>query len=752
MRKSLLFLAAILIFCQTVLLAESHFVRHHIPDYSDINSIYSPRDDGSRNEARLIEYITKFCSDRNIDCKTDKIIGESYCTLSSNVIVTIGNPKSRDNIIYITPLNSIITDSNTYDNSISIHIMLELIEHAAKNIPDGKQITFLFAGASGYEDQPNYGINHFISKTAGDLSETRDFSSSFITIIDILSTGTTVYLKGENGSNICEIASKIYSHSHNPNIELEANKRSKLKNNRKKSQDYTAAFGDQTTSIVIFTNRDNIGFNNFVFSSEYQSSLDDFFTSWHDQLSDKTFQFQHSDNHIFFNMFGKNIIIPENILLLFLCICVFILLAARLILPNIRRMSLPMTVVVTLRFLPLLPIYYLVSFVPYLISLGIGSIFGNHNAYMNIYFIYLLVVFFISSQIFFLIRDHYPKFYMMKHSYMFITAAIIYSFINMFVFGAIDVMLIFIYLWAVFMITCSNFTGHNYIMKFVFYILSSLLYILFVAFRLPIYIHGLSERMVHDFSHIWIQNGVLTLSTFPFLLIYMRLDSLVQNHIHFFSRRNIYRLTFLLITVSYIIIIFAVANVVRLDNNMTTVTLFTDVTNEESSVSIDSTGKLGKVFITDNTGNTAADITSQHWTTEIAFQSVPYRINVNTNPTGTFTTYTIDFTFDRPVKFSSLTLIMPKGYYPFESNYSWLQTEMRAAAESSDKDCYTFRLPRNLHYLSEDNSVTFSVLSGITFDAGLTFEFYDAPDFAINFPNENIKVKKKFIWEDSIKF
>ena len=95
---------------------------------------------------------------------------------------------------------------------------------------------------------------------------------------------------------------------------------------------------------------------------------------------------------------------------------------------------------------------------------------------------------------------------------------------------------------------------------------------------------------------------------------------------------------------------------------------------------------------------------------------------------------------------------MPKGYYPFESNYSWLQTEMRAAAESSDKDCYTFRLPRNLHYLSEDNSVTFSVLSGITFDAGLTFEFYDAPDFAINFPNENIKVKKKFIWEDSIKF
>ena len=78
---------------------------------------------------------------------------------------------------------------------------------------------------------------------------------------------------------------------------------------------------------------------------------------------------------------------------------------------------------------------------------------------------------------------------------------------------------------------------------------------------------------------------------------------------------------------------------------------------------------------------------------------------------------------------------------------------MRAtAAESSDKDCYTFRLPRNLHYLSEDNSITFSVLSGITFNAGLTFEFYDAPDFAINFLNENIKVKKKFIWEDNIKF
>ena len=421
-------------------------------------------------------------------------------------------------------------------------------------------------------------------------------------------------------------------------------------------------------------------------------------------------------------------------------------------LPNIRRMSLPMTVVVTLRFLPLLPIYYLVSFVPYLISLGIGSIFGNNNAYMNIYFIYLLVVFFISSQIFFLIRDHYPKFYMMKHSYMFITAAIIYSFINMFIFGAIDVMLMFIYLWTILMITCSNFTGHNYILKFTFYILSSLVYIIFTAFSLPIYIHGLSEKMLHDFSHIWIQNGVLTLSTFPFLLMYMRLDSLVQNHIHFFSRRNIYRLTLLLITVSYIIIIFAVANVVRLDSSMTTVTLFTDVTNEESSVSIDSTGKLGKVFITDNTGNTAADITSQHWTTEIAFQSVPYRINVTSNPTGTFTTWTLSFSFDRPVKFSSLTLIMPKGYYPFESNYSWLQTEMRAAAESSDKDCYTFRLPRNLHYLSEDNSVTFSTLSGITFDAGLTFEFYDAPDFAINFPNENMKVKKKFIWEDSIKF
>ena len=255
------------------MIAETHSEKHRIPDYSDINSLYSPRDDGSRNEARLIEYITKFCSDRNIDCKTDKIIGESYCTLSSNVTVTLGNAKSRDNIIYITPLNSIITDTNTYDNSISIHILLELIEQTSKNVPIDKKVIFLFAGASGYAEQPYYGLKHFINGTSGVSTENIDFSSSFITIIDILSTGTTVYLKGDGGSYICETANQIYSSIHNKNIELDIN-RSKSKKTGKSSQDYTAAFGDQTTSIVLFTNRNNVGFNDFLFSSEYQTSLD----------------------------------------------------------------------------------------------------------------------------------------------------------------------------------------------------------------------------------------------------------------------------------------------------------------------------------------------------------------------------------------------------------------------------------------------------------------------------------------------
>ena len=753
MQKLSLWTIVILIFCQTMLNAQTIRQIRHIPDYSDINSIYSPRDDGSRNESRLIDYITKFCSDRSIDCRTDRIIGEDYCSLSSNVIVTLGNTKSRDNIIYITPLDSIISETNTYDNSISIHIMLKLIEQTANNVPTDKHVTFLFAGASGYTDQPYYGLNHFINRTAGDFSDNRDFSSSFITIIDILSTGTTVYLKGDGGSYICETASQIYSSIHRSSdiVELDVNRR-QSSNISKNSLDYTSAFGDLTTSIVLFTNRDNAGFNDFVFSAEYQSSLDEFFISWHDKLAERTFQFQHSDNYIFLRLFGKNVIIPENILLLFLCICVFILITVRLLLPNIRRMSLSMSVVIALRFLPLLPAYYIVSFIPYIISLAVGSIFSNTTAYLNIYFIYLLVVFFVSAQIFFLIRDRYPKLYMLKHSYIFTSASIIYSFINMFIFGSIDVMLMFIYLWAIFMITCSNFTGRNYIVKFIFYILSAAVYISFTAFSLPHYLHSLSDRMAYEFSHIWIQNAVLVISTFPFMLIYMRLDSFAHNHIHFFSRRGLYRLILLILSVSYIIIIFAAANVARQDNSLTTVTLFTDVPNEDSVVSIDSIGKLGKVFITDPTGNTSADITSQHWTKDIAFQRAPYQINVTTTPSGTFTVYTIDFTFDRPVKFSSMTLIMPKGYYPFDSSYTLLHTEMHNSAESADQDCWSLRLPRNLHYQSADNAVTFSVLSGVAFDATLTFEFYDAPDFAIDFPNEDIKVRKKFIWEDSIKF
>jgi len=145
-----------------------------IDDYSVIQRLYFPVDEGVENEDKLINYLEKYLKSNNVAYSILGISDSDYASKSKNIEITFKSKiKTDEEIIIVCSLDSPIIKQEYYDNSISIQIALKLIK-LFKDKANSKNITFLFTGANEKEIHNEFwGLKKY-------FNDKEDFSKSFV--------------------------------------------------------------------------------------------------------------------------------------------------------------------------------------------------------------------------------------------------------------------------------------------------------------------------------------------------------------------------------------------------------------------------------------------------------------------------------------------------------------------------------------------------------------------------------------------
>ena len=165
----------------------------YLGTYDLIKEFYFPRDEGTINEEKLIEYIENFCKEHDLFLTKTKINDEdNIITNSYNLEITIKGTNKGKNII-IAHLNSQIINHQYIDNSLSILIILELIKKC-KNLRLEKDLVFLISGSNKNEKKQYNGINYFIKNN--------NLDHSLVTAIDLLSNKSRIKFSGNKKKKV----------------------------------------------------------------------------------------------------------------------------------------------------------------------------------------------------------------------------------------------------------------------------------------------------------------------------------------------------------------------------------------------------------------------------------------------------------------------------------------------------------------------------------------------------------------------
>ncbi len=734
------------IVCLVVLTQSAFSLGPDIPDAKLLNSLFFPRDEGSINEKKLISFIQEFAVGRGLRCTVDDINDTEYTTVSKNVIVDLGNAQSQDNIIFVCPLNSIIVRDQDFDNSLSLNIMLALIDRLAQQKSD-KHFFFVFAGAIGYDSQPHYGIMSFINRF-NELYPNKTLHNAIVTILDLLSTTDAVRLtNNQSGFLISEPIIKLFLDNPSPLITIDQkNRRSLFSENQ--TIDYSQSFSSENINVVTFTNRTNSYFESDL-SPNYQTELADYFESFIHHLSDLTFPIEQNNNYILLNIFGKYHLIAENILVMILLILIFILIASRIFIPNFRRTKIIFISKVLFQFTLVLIAYYMLSFIPYLLSRLVGLVYNNANIYQTSLMIYSLTIFLFSSFTFFLVRQLFSFRLLIYHSYLYIYVAISFLFVNVLIFSIFDIMLSFIFIWAIILLILSSITARHYIVKFVFYIVSAIPLICFYIFILPAGSILSDANTYKFFNTVFFKNAIITLSTFPYLVVYLRMDHIIHTKTEFFKQKGVYTVLCIGVLVSYSILMFSIGTAMQYISSDVYIDILSDTAEGTTTLTVTGKAKTGEIFVDD--GTSYYNIASTKSTSiNVAPLPRPYTITTKSSINNNFENFHINITGTQKIKYINSYIVVKKGFYPFNSKIHLTKVGKADGfdIDTSANDIYHFILPRNV---GDSTDIDFTMIYGTNAVMLFNVQYYTADQIKINFTNNEIKPIKTIAFIEDIK-
>ncbi|HOV15337.1 MAG TPA: hypothetical protein PK771_13710, partial [Spirochaetota bacterium] len=424
-------------------------------NYSSFKDNFFPNDEGDENELKLINYIEKFMNFYKISYSKKKIEGDLYTTNSYNIEIILNSQSTtEEEIIVICPLNSAIYQQEFQDNSLTIKIMLNLIK-LSKGFNFNKKVIFLFSGANRREnDYEFWGLRNYINNKI-------NFNKSIVLFLDILSNKEKIKFSGSINrkplpltflKDFLKLKNQKYFYFENKELIM-----SKL--GVVEIKDYTSFMLDKNISVIGFSNREKTYYNEYIFDLEYEKDLTDYFFKWIIELEKKRYPLEIDYNYQFYNFKYFYLLIPEYIEVVIFLSVIFIIFLLRNILPHFQRLKINLMLKILPFFLILFILFYILSFIPYIIFLPISFITKTTNPFLNIPILYFFCIFFVPQMILFLLYELLEKMPFPKHNYLYIYGAMIFSYLNLFLFVLVDISLAYIYLWVAVMITLSNFTG-----------------------------------------------------------------------------------------------------------------------------------------------------------------------------------------------------------------------------------------------------------------------------------------------------
>lgn len=655
-------------------------------DYGLLKEFYSPRDEGTLNERRLLKYIENFCSYYGVEYKRKKIDNEKdIITNSYNLEVYLkGSSTGKEQLVIVCPLNTMIMNQIDYDNSLTIKIVLDLIKQC-NNIPFEKDLIFLFSGANEGEKPLFNGIKYY-------LETGENLNKSFVTIIDILSNKSKIRFSGS--SNKMPIPLQILKQF----LKMNKNEgdfyfnRYEIYKSRfflKSSNNYVSQFLNEDVMAVSYSNRDHITASAYVNDMEYQKKLTTFFVDWLIFLDSIQLPIDADHHYHYLNIFGLNIFFRELFQVIFFLILIFFIIFIRLFFPKFQRLHLDLFFKILPYFIVIFIVQYIASFIPLILFFPIDLFTGLTKPYLNIAVLYVFNIFFIPLMMLFILFEFIEKLPFPKRSYLYIYGAIVFSSVNLFIFAVLDISIAYIYLWAIFSLTASQFTSKRSKLKYILYIVSCIPFILLI-FDLTLF----GDTNVIKGINIFLLNFLFSVLVFPFSLLLLRGYIIYRSVYKEIIKKNFFVYGGLIILISIIgFILISIATFP--EDKVVEAKLETNVKEAKSKLFLNSNMIIGKIFIQDEKGdyNYTFNRKDKMITTEV--QETFYEIKEISDKESAYN-YTLLINSKYFMEYVKIYLISPIGNYPMESNYVFNKIEnFEGNYDPISQDVYQFIVGRN---------------------------------------------------------
>lgn len=694
--------------------------------------IFYPVDEGTKNQEKLINYIIDYFKKNNVNYSVYDIIEEGEFSTNSKSIEVFLKAKNdtKDTIVILTSLNTPIINNRYFDNSISIELILNLIEIYSKTELK-KNLLFGFIGAIGKENWNKYGFIKFLDSF--DKS-----SNSIITFIDILSINRPVYFTGSrNQKPLPAILVKSFDKANKEkNILFDSLEIKKAKLNLLPQREYLDLFSQNEIIAVEFSNREDSIYNLFYYDIKSFNNYLDFLKNWINELINLDFNFEKEYNYLYEDIFGYKIFIKERTLIIVFLFLIFIILLTRFFFPNFERLRISTMFKIFHYFLFLFLCYFLLSFIPVVLLTPVDYFYNIEKVYLNIPFLYFLMIFFLSFLIIIIVIDIFKKLPLPRHSYIYIIGAVLFSNINLILLSFFNISFAYIFIWAIIFITFSNFTGRNYVLKFIFYFLSS---IPFIKFIFDITFMGNINIIKNLYENIFLYNFIFTLISFPFMFILIRAYLIIKGYFKFsFSKRKI-----LFISILFLIFFTFIFSLVSINfspqEQKIIAKLVTNYDNNRSYLEISSNNKLKEFLYEYNNEKRKMFCKDNSIRIPVIKPSYQYKVKYNIYKFYDYDRYEIIIESDKEIEYLNAYIYVPYLTYIFNSNYLFFSDNEKDFKQES---MFQLRVPRNP---GKNIKIIFETFKNISPRLSLLVKYIDSSSFKLDKPNSIIKYEKEFI-------
>lgn len=684
-----------------------------IEKYSSIKDNFFPNDEGDKNEKKLIDYIENFVKYNKLNFTKKKIEGDNYITNSYNIEILINSSvKTDEEIIIITPLNSPIIEQEYQDNSLTIKTTLNLIKFC-KEQKFNKNIVFLFSGANSREKDIEFpGLKSYLDNKA-------NFSKSIVLVLDILSNKEKVKFTGSiNRKPIPLIFLKDFLDINDKNFYFDNKELILSKLGLIKINDYATFLLNKNINTIAFSNRERSQYNKYVYDPQYEENLLKYFSKWIILLDKKEYPLPIDYNYLFYSFSGINFLLPEYLEITIFLIIIFLILLLRNILPHFQRVKISLMVKILPFFLLLFAIFYLLSFIPYAIFIPINKITKVQSPFLNIPILYFFCIFFIPQMIIFILFELLTKLPFPKHNYLYIYGAMIFSYLNLFLFAIVDISSSYIYLWVILMITLSNFTGKNFPLKFLFYFIAAIpIFTLFISISTYADISLIKKTFYNPIY----QHFLFSLVIFPITLLLIRVRIIVKSKFKFIT----YDKTIFLFMLSFILLAtIAVFIIASLKITQEEADIKAKLISRNSINEITFTGNINMNNIKVIEGNYKKITTirnSTNCTIKVDNIQKEYLINKNIIGNRDYSNYQFKIMSKNRIEYIKIFLTCPIGLYPLETNYSFYKEEnFTYDYDKSNQEVFSFTIPRNI---INDFDFNITLISGFKYNLFIQIEY-----------------------------